>query len=149
MEGCGPCNATRPEWEKLASALKGRYATNNDLVIIDVNKDYVGSLKSIGSIDGFPTMKYITNHGQTIEAYENSSITKKDRSVDSFINWIESNINDVISTTNSSSPEKVYKRIVKNKTRTRRSKHHKKSKNARKKYNTRRRYKHSRKLYKK
>jgi hypothetical protein len=25
MEGCGPCNATRPEWAKIESALKDQY----------------------------------------------------------------------------------------------------------------------------
>ena len=41
MEGCGPCNATRPEWAKIESALKDQYAKNNTLVIIDINKDYL------------------------------------------------------------------------------------------------------------
>jgi thiol-disulfide isomerase/thioredoxin len=138
MEGCGPCNATRPEWTKLESALKTHYANNNDIVIIDVNKDYIGSLKSIGTIDGFPTMKYIANRGQLVESYENSSINKKDRSVDSFVNWVESKINQVISTTNNNSPENAYKRIVKLKSRRLKSKYHKRSKNIRKKNKSRR-----------
>ena len=25
MEGCGPCNATRPEWKKLETALNHQY----------------------------------------------------------------------------------------------------------------------------
>jgi thiol-disulfide isomerase/thioredoxin len=41
MEGCGPCNATRPEWAKIESALKDQYAKNNTLVVIDVNKDFL------------------------------------------------------------------------------------------------------------
>jgi hypothetical protein len=52
-------------------------------------------------------MKYIGNHGKTIENYE------QDRSIDSFINWIESKINVVVSTEETSSPHNVYKRIVK------------------------------------
>ena len=44
MEGCGPCNATRPEWEKLESALKDQYAHNNKIVVIDVNKDYLSDI---------------------------------------------------------------------------------------------------------
>jgi thiol-disulfide isomerase/thioredoxin len=113
MEGCGPCNATRPEWAKLESVLKHQYAKKDQLVIIDANKDFVSSVKSIGQIDGFPTMKYIGNHGKTVQSYEDSSIVKKDRSLDSFINWIESKINTVVSTTPTSSPHQVYKRLVK------------------------------------
>ena len=33
MEGCGPCNATRPEWAKLEYALKDQYAKNDKLVV--------------------------------------------------------------------------------------------------------------------
>lgn len=111
MEGCGPCNATRPEWAKIESALKDQYSKNNKLVVIDINKDNLSKIKHIGSIDGFPTMKYIGNNGKTIETYENSSVTKKDRSVSSFINWIESKINKAISTTPTSSPHHVYNRL--------------------------------------
>ena len=52
MEGCGPCNATRPEWTKLESALKDQYAKNNKLVVVDINKDFLSNIKYIGEIDG-------------------------------------------------------------------------------------------------
>ena len=120
MEGCGPCNATRPEWEKIESALKQQYAKNNKLVVIDVNKDYLSDIKHIGKIDGFPTMKYISANGSIVETYESSAVKKKDRSVSSFINWIESKINSVVSTTPTSSARHVYKRIDKSR------KHHNK-----------------------
>ena len=113
MEGCGPCNATRPEWAKIESALKDQYTHKDNLVVIDVDKDFISSVKLIGNIDGFPTMKYISNNGNSIETYENSSIKKKDRSVSSFINWIESKINKMVSTTPTSSVKDVYKRISK------------------------------------
>ena len=109
MDGCGPCNATRPEWAKLESALKTQYAKNDNLVVVDVNKDYISTIKQLGTIDGFPTLKYIANNGKTVESYENSSVKKKDRSINSFINWIESKINLAVSST--SSPQQVYSRI--------------------------------------
>lgn len=114
MEGCGPCNATRPEWAKMCSALKDQYANNKDVAIIDMNKDNLSSVKHLGSVEGFPTMKYITNKGNTIEAYEDSSIKNKDRSSDSFVNWIESKILEgkMVSDKPSSSHH-VYKRIRK------------------------------------
>ena len=126
MEGCGPCNATRPEWAKLESALKEQYAKNNNLVIVDINKDYLSHVKHIGNVDGFPTLKYIGNYGKTVESYENSSINKKDRSINSFINWVESKINTVVSTTPTSSAKNVYKRISK---KNNKSKHSKSRKN--------------------
>jgi thiol-disulfide isomerase/thioredoxin len=127
MEGCGPCNATRPEWGKIESALKDQYAKNNKLVVIDINKDFLSNIKYIGEIDGFPTMKYIGNYGKTIETYENSSITKKDRTVSSFINWIESIINKTISTTPTSSPHSVYDRLAKTEKQFRKQPHHNKT----------------------
>ena len=130
MEGCGPCNATRPEWAKIGSALKEQYAKNDKLVIVDINKDFLSNIKYIGNIDGFPTMKYISNNGKTIESYENSSVKKKDRSVTSFINWIETKINNMISTSPTSSAKHVYNRIAhtrkNNKTHGKKIRHHKK-----------------------
>lgn len=111
MEGCGPCNSTRPEWAKIESALKSQYSKNNNLVVIDVNKNFLPSIKSIGKIDGFPTLKYIGNNGKMVETYENSAINTKDRSVSSFINWIESKIDNAVSTTPTSSAKQVYNRI--------------------------------------
>jgi len=116
MEGCGPCNATRPEWKKIESALKDQYSKNDTLVIIDVNKDYLSGIKLLGEVNGFPTLKYIGNNGKTVETYENSSVKKKDRSVDSFINWIEYKINDMNSTTKTSSAQNVYNRIAREQT---------------------------------
>jgi hypothetical protein len=110
MEGCGPCNATRPEWAKMETALKEQYSKNDKLVIIDVNKDYLSGIKSIGNVDGFPTIKYICKSGTIVEPYEG------ERSVSSFISWVESKINNVISTTPTSSPDNVYKRLVKHTT---------------------------------
>ena len=124
MEGCGPCNATRPEWAKLESALKDQYAKNDKLVIIDVDKDYLSSINNIGPIDGFPTIKYAGNYGKTIENYENSPIKTKNRSVDSFINWIENKINTVISTTPTNSVKNVYRRLAHSKKYRKKSKRH-------------------------
>jgi hypothetical protein len=113
MVGCGPCNATRPEWHKMGDALNKQYKNDRDLVIADVNKDFMHLIKHVGNIDGFPTMKYIANNGNTVETYENSNIKVKDRGVDSFINWVESKVLDgqVISVTPASTPQHVYNRL--------------------------------------
>jgi thiol-disulfide isomerase/thioredoxin len=127
MEGCGPCNATRPEWSKMAHTLQKQYANNKDIVIIDLNKDLLPLVKNVGDVSGFPTMKYITDKGHIIESYEDSAVKTKDRSVDSFINWVESKVlKGKIVSTNMPGPEHVYKRLSK-KERTRKnfSKKHK------------------------
>jgi thiol-disulfide isomerase/thioredoxin len=115
MEGCGPCNATRPEWAKIKHILEKKYKNNNEVVIVDVDSRVSSELKHIGDIDGYPTMKYISKNGNMVEAYENSSISKKDRSVNSFVEWVESKINNeqVNSSTNNkmSSPYDLVKRL--------------------------------------
>jgi len=115
MEGCGPCNATRPEWAKMGVLMQKQYKNDKDLVIIDINKDFTSGIKHIGSIDGYPTMKYIGKKGKHIQTYEDSSINTKDRSSDSFVNWIESKLlrGKVISVTPYSSAHHVLHRISK------------------------------------
>ena len=81
-------------------------------MIIDVNKDFLSDVKSVKDVDGFPTMKYIANKGATVESYEDSGVKNKDRSIDSFINWVESKVTNTVSTVDTSSPEKVYKRLT-------------------------------------
>ena len=135
MEGCGPCNATRPEWSKMAHTLQKQYSKNKDIVIIDINKDLLDSVKNVGSINGFPTMKYITNKGHTIENYEDSSIKTKDRSLDSFINWVETKVlNGKIVSTNFAGPQHVYNRLSKKQhvSNKKKSRNNKKTKNNKK-----------------
>ena len=140
MEGCGPCNATRPEWQKMGTIMQKQYKNDKDLVIIDINKDFSNVIKHIGAIDGFPTMKYIGKKGKHIETYEDSSINKKDRSSDSFVNWIESKLlrGKIISVTPHSSPHHVLHRLSKRHHGTKGKKghhnnnYHKKTKNKRK-----------------
>jgi hypothetical protein len=74
MEGCGPCNATRPEWEKVKNVLKEKY--KNKYIHLPLNPA------------GFPTMVYISQKGKNIQNYED---LKKDRKVDSFVEWILQN----------------------------------------------------------
>lgn len=118
MVGCGPCNATRPEWKKIENTLKDQYADNDNIVVIDIDKDLADRVKNIGSIEGYPTMKYIGENGDKIENYEDSNIKDKNRSIDSFVNWIESKAlkNKVYSAGyryhDKYSPESLYERLT-------------------------------------
>jgi thiol-disulfide isomerase/thioredoxin len=93
MEGCGPCIAARPEWKKLENILKN-YTNNNEVAIVDIDKDLIHKVKYIkNQPSGFPTIIYITNKGETIENFEDSDIINKNRSIDSFVEWIKSKEN--------------------------------------------------------
>jgi hypothetical protein len=77
-------------------------------------------IKYIGDIDGFPTMKYITNKGNQVENYDDG------RTVDSFIKWIESKIKANQKGPNQKGGKKsvydVYKRLSKSKKITKKTK---------------------------
>ena len=89
MVGCTPCNNTKPEWAKMENVLK-RFSNNNDIAIVDIDQVLSSKIKNIPEPRGFPTMRFITNNGKTIENYEDSNIDTKDRTIDSFVKWVES-----------------------------------------------------------
>lgn len=101
MVGCGPCNATRPEWKKMCQTIENKYLSNGDVAILDLDSKFMNEVKGIGDISGFPTMKYISNNGNEIESYEDSNIPDKKRSSYSFINWVDSKVLEPISITSS------------------------------------------------
>jgi hypothetical protein len=84
MEGCGPCNATRPEWSKLQNTLK-KYENSKNLAIVDIDHLLSSKIKNSGKEpSGFPTIRFITKNGETVEDYNN------DRTIDSFTEWVNS-----------------------------------------------------------
>lgn len=89
MEGCGPCNATRPEWSKIENVLSPKMLQSDNIVIAAIDHELASKLKNLKTQpSSFPTMRFITNGGIISENYEDSSITKKDRTIDSFMEWI-------------------------------------------------------------
>lgn len=125
MEGCGPCNATRPEWKKIENVLSQKYKNNDDLVIADIDQELLDKIPLLQSSQpsGFPSMKYMK--GNETEDYEDSSIENKDRTIDSFVHWIESKISvEKKGGNNKTKSNKFYK---KNKTNKRKSNKTKKS----------------------
>jgi thiol-disulfide isomerase/thioredoxin len=117
MVGCGPCEATKPEWLKLENDLDDAYNTNEDIIIADLDQSLLSSLKNLPKQPaGFPTMYYIANSGKTCEDFDN-------RDVKSFIKWIESK---------SKKQKGGNKRIRTNKNTRKRNKKSKKSKKSKK-----------------
>ena len=90
MVGCGPCNSTRPEWEKIKERLDNNSLQNDGLVVADVDQEMMDNIPNLGPISGFPTMRYFHHNGNSLETenYEDSAIADKNRSVDSFVQWI-------------------------------------------------------------
>lgn len=110
MEGCGPCNATRPEWSKIENILKSKNLDKSTIYIIDIDQRFSSKIKGQKEPNSFPTIQFITNGGEIVENYEDSSISKKDRTIDSFIEWIETKINTIKGGGNK---KRKYKRTIK------------------------------------
>lgn len=94
MDGCGPCGETIPKWNNIETLIGEKYKHPNydNVMVASINKDLLDKVSNIGSIEGFPTMKYISKNGAIIEPYEESPIVTKDRSTSSFIEWIENKL---------------------------------------------------------
>jgi hypothetical protein len=87
---CGPCQATLPEWKKMENVLSNM---KEDAVVAHMEKDFLDKINFLKTQpSGFPTILYITNNGKDTESYEDSSIETKDRTVDSFVDWVKSKI---------------------------------------------------------
>lgn len=95
MDGCGPCNATRPEWAGLENTLGHQYAKKHDLVVADINKNVAHLIHKIPQPNSFPTIIYVSKNGNKIEKFEESSINDKSRNTDCFMNWIESHVSKI------------------------------------------------------
>ena len=71
MEGCGPCNATRPEWSKIKNVLENKYKNRDNVVVVDVDQEVLDEIKNIKNKPaGFPTMLYISKNNNVEENYE-------------------------------------------------------------------------------
>jgi len=61
----------------------------NDIVVVDIDHELLKYLSLKIDPAGFPSMKYISKKGRYMQDYEEANITSKNRTVDSFIEWIE------------------------------------------------------------
>ena len=91
MNGCGPCNETKPEWAKLENVLK-KYKQDKSVVIAAIDKDVLEKvdLPNFKNPNSFPTIIY--SHNTKTENYEDSNkleSNEKNRTIDSFVKWIE------------------------------------------------------------
>jgi hypothetical protein len=106
MEGCGPCNETRPEWSKLKNVLSNHFLNKQDIAVVSIDKDLFGKLKNANKEPmSFPTIRFMTNSGVKMENYEDSQISNKDRTIDSFVEWIKLKTGENYITTSEKHPK--------------------------------------------
>jgi hypothetical protein len=94
LVGCGPCNMTKPEWKKTAEEFDYR---NEDKGIVMAhidqnNLDRIHGVVGNYSISGFPTMLHVHRDMKT-SSYEDSNVKNKNRSAESFREWINHYVN--------------------------------------------------------
>lgn len=93
MDGCGPCNDTKPKWNNIKKYLKKEHLHKNDITIAQINQKLFSGLNGVGSEPmGYPCLRYVKS--PTVEEYEDSGIPEKDRSSESFASWIESKLKE-------------------------------------------------------
>ena len=97
MDGCDPCNQTKPKWDDMKNKIKNK----DDVVVVRINNKLFPLLKKMGSEPaGYPSIRYVSRNG--IEEYEDCTGSGvKDRSTESFLRWIQHK-------TGSSSPHKKH-----------------------------------------
>jgi hypothetical protein len=95
MNGCRPCEATKPEWEKLEIDLDDDYKKDENIIIADLDQDLLSSIKNLPTQPkGFPTMLYISDKGNKYEEFD------KGRGVEDFVDWIKTNATNETNETN-------------------------------------------------
>ena len=85
MEGCGPCNAARPEWKKIENILEDKYKDRENYIIVDIDQSLMDGIEGLKDTpNAFPAIRYMK--GRNYASYESN------RDIDSFIKWIETNM---------------------------------------------------------
>ena len=59
MDGCGPCDSTKEEWEHIKDYVE-EDVKKADVIVAQVNKNLFNKLDNVGpEPSGFPTLRYI------------------------------------------------------------------------------------------
>ena len=92
-ESCGHCIHAFPHWKRLQNRLA--HKNRPDVLVADINQKIlseVNKIVNVGTIEGYPTIKYI--YGKKVNEFD------KERTTDLFMNWIETNIGNAVSMNN-------------------------------------------------
>lgn len=101
MNGCGPCNATKPKWQKL----KGKKW--NNAIISQIDKDILTHKTEkekfhLKDVKGFPTIRHYSKDGK--KEYNG------ERDEKSFEEWINNSLKDSDKKTDKTKPNSIYKK---------------------------------------
>lgn len=111
LDGCGPCNATRPEWNKLQKELlqNTQNKNKNNIIVAQIEQKQARHISKINEPTEFPTIVYVSNSGSILEKYEG------ERNVDAFVSWIKSKQDKIYKGKggNRTTKKKKYKRKIK------------------------------------
>jgi hypothetical protein len=94
LVGCGPCNMTKPEWKKVANSFDYR-DDNKGLVMAHIDQNNLDRIHGVVGnypVSGFPTMLHVHRDMKT-SSYEDSNVKNKNRSAESFKEWINQYVN--------------------------------------------------------
>jgi hypothetical protein len=93
LVGCGPCNMTKPEWKKVAGEFD-YHDQNKGVVMVHIDQNNLDRIHDVVGnypVSGFPTMLHV--HKNKITSYEDSNVNNKNRSAESFREWINKYVN--------------------------------------------------------
>lgn len=108
MDGCGPCNQTKEGWKNINKFAKKEHLNPEKIVIAEINQKLFKDLHGVGKEPmGYPCLRYIKSHH--IEEYEDCKIAKKDRTAESFANWISSKLSKSVKYGGKTKRKQLYK----------------------------------------
>lgn len=92
MDGCGPCNHTKPSWDGMKMQLENKYRDNGSIIVARVNNKLFDDLKGVGTEPmGYPSLRQISR-GKVSEYEDDDRVREKDRSTKSFVEWVNVNV---------------------------------------------------------
>jgi thioredoxin-like negative regulator of GroEL len=93
MNGCGPCEETKPEWIRLKNKKWG------NTIICQINQDVLpkSGIFNINDITGFPTIRHYLNNSKTHD-YQG------ERTAVAFENWI----NSIVGESDKTKPKSIH-----------------------------------------
>lgn len=89
MDGCGPCEATIPEWDKVHQEEEHRAAVPDDAMMVRVNRELKEELAkelqrhALGEVSSFPTIGALSPETPGLTPFEGA-----ERSAPHFVHWV-------------------------------------------------------------
>lgn len=89
LNGCKPCEDTTEEWTKMKERLENKRGSGDDFVVARAESELIPKVEGKNgkkfNVNSFPSIHFVSSSGQS------SEFDGPDRSVDSFISWVNKN----------------------------------------------------------